>query len=106
MAEMLTRGGGTVAAFIDVHWTDFSSGFCSPAPWQGRNHGGGFGGSGPHQNLDGPPQLFYVAAGCSARNWVYHPYFVLYNNQHQEIGPPTLKTWLRPCSMVAIVRAE
>jgi len=54
------------------------------------------------QNLDGPPQLFdeecdyrYVTA-CSARNWVYHPHFVLYNNLHQGIGPLTLKTWLRP----------
>jgi len=24
---------------------------------------------------------------CSARNWVYHPYFVLYSNLDQEIGP-------------------
>jgi len=56
--ETLTRGGGgTAAAFVDVLWTVFSSGFCSPAPWQGRNHWG-VGGSGPHQNLDGPPQLF------------------------------------------------
>jgi len=37
----------------------------------------------------------YVTA-CSPRNWVYHPYFVLYNNLDQGIGPPTLKTWLRP----------
>jgi len=36
----------------------------------------------------------------SERNWVYHPYFVLYNNLHQGIGPPTLKTWLRPCMHV------
>jgi len=35
---------------------------------------------------------------CSARNWVYHPYFVLHNNLDQGIGPPTLKTWLRPCT--------
>jgi len=36
---------------------------------------------------------------CSARNWVglYHPYFVLYNNIDQGIGPPNLKTWSRPC---------
>ena len=37
---------------------------------------------------------------CSARNWVYHPYFVLYNNLDQltkELYPPTLKTWLRLC---------
>jgi len=50
----------------------------------------------------GPPKFgrttptFYVAVDCSARNWVYHPYFVLYNNLDQGIGPPTLKTWLRP----------
>jgi len=37
----------------------------------------------------------YVTA-CSAQNWIYHPHFVLYNNLDQEIGPPTLKTWLRP----------
>jgi len=36
-------------------------------------------------------------ADCSPRNWVYYPYFVLYNNLDQGIGPPTLKTWLRPC---------
>ena len=40
---------------------------------------------------------FFVAAHCSARNWLNHPYFVLYNNLDQGIGPPTLKTWLRPC---------
>ena len=39
---------------------------------------------------------FYAAADCSARNWVYHPYFVLYNNLNRGIGPPTLKTWFRP----------
>ena len=44
------------------------------------------------------PPTFYVAADCSPRNWVYHPYFVLYNNLDQGIGPPTLKTWLRPCT--------
>jgi len=45
------------------------------------------------QNLDGPVQLFdeecdyrYVT-DCSAQNWVYHPYFVLYNNLDQGIGP-------------------
>jgi len=43
---------------------------------------------------------YHYATDCSARNWVYHPYFVLYNNLDQGIGwldPPTLKTWLRPC---------
>jgi len=51
------------------------------------------------RNLDGLRQL-YVAADCIARNWVYHPYFVLYNNLDHGIGPPTLKTWLRPCKLV------
>ena len=62
----------------------------------------------PKKKLDGPPQLFdeecdyrYVTH-CSARNWVYHPYFVLYNNLDQGIGPPTLKTWLRPCARGAV----
>jgi len=62
------------------------------------------GGSGPH-----PPQIctdhlnffdeecdYRYVTDCSARNWVYHPYFVLYNNLDQGIGPPTLKTWLHP----------
>ena len=67
---------------------------------QGATTGGW--GSGPPENLDGPPQLFYeecdyrYITDCSARNWVYHPYFVLYNNLDQEIGPPSLKSWLRP----------
>ena len=58
----------------------------------------------------GPPKFgwttptFYVAALCSARNWLYHPYFVLYNNLDQGIGPPTLKTWLRPCLPGAVLR--
>jgi len=69
---------------------------------QGRNHWG-VGGVRTPPNLDGPPQLFdeecdyrYVT-DCSPRKWVYHPYFVLYNNLDHGIGPPTLKTWLRPC---------
>ena len=45
--------------------------------------------------FDGKCDYRYVTH-CSARNCVYHPYFVLYNNQDQGIGPPTLKTWLRP----------
>jgi len=63
----------------------------------------GSGGDPDPQNLDGPPQLFWwrvwlrrYVKDCSPRNWVYHPYFVLYSNLDQKIGPPTLKTWLRP----------
>jgi len=64
---------------------------------QGRNHWG-VGGRTPHPKKNGrTTPTFYVAADCSARNWVYHPCFVLYNNLDQGIGPPTLKTWLRPC---------
>jgi len=37
---------------------------------------------------------FYVAADCSARNWIYHPYFVLYNNLDQGIGP---QLWKHGC---------
>jgi len=33
---------------------------------------------------------------CSVRNWVYHPYFVLYNYLDQGIRSPTLKTLLCP----------
>jgi len=69
---------------------------------------GGFGGSGPPKIWTDHPNFFdeecdyrYVT-DCSARNWVYHPYFVLYNNLDQGIGPPTLKAWLRPCSSVKV----
>ena len=58
--------------------------------------GGGSGGPDPppkKKKLDGLPQHFddecdyrYVT-DCSPRNWVYHPYFVLYNNVDQGIGP-------------------
>jgi len=57
---------------------------------------GGRGGPDPSKFGRTTP-TFYVAADCSARNWVYYPYFVPYNNLDQGIGPPTLKTWLRPC---------
>jgi len=56
---------------------------------------GGRGGPDPSKFGRTTP-TFYVAADCSARNWVYYPYFVPYNNLDQGIGPPTLKTWLRP----------
>jgi len=39
---------------------------------------------------------FYVAADCSARNWVYHPYFVLYNNLDQGIGSPNFENVVAP----------
>jgi len=67
---------------------------------QGRNHWG-VGGPDPQKIWTGHPNFldeecdYRYVTHCSARNWVYHPY-VLYNNLDQGIGPPTLKTWLRP----------
>jgi len=56
------------------------------------------------KNFDGPPQLFdeecdyrYVT-DCRPRNWVYLPYFVLYNNLDQGIGP---QLWKRGCAPVS-----
>jgi len=72
-------------------------------PWQ-WSKGATTGGSGvrtpkiwtDHPNFFDEECDYRYVTDCSARNWVYHPYFVLYNNLDQEIGPPTLKTWLRP----------
>jgi len=41
----------------------------------------------PKKKIGRTTPTFYVAADCSARNWVYHPHFVLYNNLDQGIGP-------------------
>ena len=73
---------------------------------QGRNHWGeGWGGPDPppqkkkwmdHSNFfDEECDYRYVIA-CSAWNWVYHPYFVLYSKLHQGIRPPQL--WKRGCA--------
>ena len=69
-----------------------------PTTLQGATTGGGRRGSGPPKIWTDHPNFFdeeydyrYVTA-CSAQNWVYHPHFVLYNNLHQGVGPPTLKT--------------
>ena len=61
---------------------------------QGRNHWG-VGGSGPPKFGRTTP-TFYVAADCSARNWVYHPYFVMYNNLDQGTGPPNFENVVAP----------
>ena len=53
------------------------------------------GGSGPPKSGRTTP-TFYVAAGCSAQNWVYHPYFALYNNLDQGIGPQFSKHGCAP----------
>jgi len=49
-----------------------------------------------HRNFFDKECDYRYVTVCSAQNWAYHPYFVLYNNLDQGIGPPTLKTWLRP----------
>jgi len=84
----------------DVHETISGTGRQCPSrtAWRPRAQPLGDEGEGvrtPSKNGRTTP-TFHVAADCSARNWVYHPYFVLYNNLDQGIGPPTLKTWLRP----------
>jgi len=70
-------------------------------PGQGRNHWGveGSGLPPPKKSWTDHPNFLR----SSARNWVYYPYFVLYNNLHQGIGPPTLKTWLRPWAGESVV---
>ena len=54
------------------------------------------------QNLDDHLNFFdeeceyrYVTA-CTARNWVRHPHFVLYNNLDQGIGPPNFENVVAP----------
>ena len=70
----------------------------TPPPGKGATTGEVGGRTPPQKKKIGrTTPTFYVVADCSARNWVYHPYFVLYNNLDQGTGPPTLKTWLRPC---------
>ena len=94
-----TRHCSCSIVWLTQRWADPVSCFS-----HGRNYLGLRAGSGPpkiwmdHPNfLDEECDYRYVTH-CSARNWVYHPYFVLYNNLDQGIGPPTLKTWLRPWS--------
>ena len=60
---------------------------------KGATTGRSGGGSGPQKIWTDHPNFFdeesdyrYVT-DCSARNWVYYPYFVLYNNLDQGIGP-------------------
>jgi len=60
---------------------------------KGATTGGSGGGSDPQKNWTDHPNFFYeecdyrYVTDCSARNWVYHPYFVLYNDLDQELDP-------------------
>jgi len=56
-----------------------------------------------HPNFFDEECDYHCITDCSARSWVYHTYFVLYNNLDQGIGPPTSRTSLRPCSITCIV---
>jgi len=62
---------------------------------QGCNHCGVGGVRTPKISMDHPNFFdeesdYRYVTDCSARNWVYHPYFFLYNNLDQAIGPPQL----------------
>jgi len=52
------------------------------------------------------PQLFHeecdyrYVTDCSARNWVYHPYFVQYHNIDQGIGAPNFENVVAPLPML------
>jgi len=54
---------------------------------KGATTGGGGWGVGTPAKFGRTTPTFYVPAHCSARNWLYHPYFVLYNSLRQGIGP-------------------
>ena len=83
--------------------TDRSLGDLSPQKPRAQPLGGSAGSGHPPPKKNGrTTPTFYAAADCSARNWVYHPYFVMYNNLDQGIGPPTLKAWLCPCQKLMI----
>jgi len=64
----------------------------SPAKNQGRNHWGSRSPDPPknwtdHPNFFDEESDYRYITDCSARNWVYYPYFVLYNNLDLGIGP-------------------
>ena len=40
-----------------------------------------------HPNFFDEECDYRYVTDCSPRKWVYHQYFVLYNNLHQGIGP-------------------
>ena len=76
----------------------------NPTKPHGRNHWGVGGGPDlppPQIWMDHPNFLdeecdYRYVTHCSARNWVYHPYSVLYNNLDQGIGPPNFENVVAP----------
>ena len=49
-----------------------------------------------HPNFFDEECDYRYVTDCSARNWLYHPYFVLYNNLDQGIGPPNFENVVAP----------
>ena len=75
--------------------------FCQITLTQGRNHWGSEGSAAPkiwtdHPNFFGEERDYRYVTDYSARNWVYHPYFVFYNNLDQEIRPPNFENVIAP----------
>ena len=57
-----------------------------------------------HPNFFDEECDYRYVTDCSA--WVYHPYFVLYNNLDQEIGPPNFENVVAPLQKLATYAAE
>ena len=79
---------------------------------KGATTGGGLGGSDPppqqkngtdHPNFFDAECDYRYVTDCSARSWVYmyHPYFVLYNNLDQEIGPHNFGNVITPLQKIS-----
>ena len=67
---------------------------------------GWLGGSGPpniwrdHPNFFHEECDYHYVTDYSARNCVYHPYFVLYNNLDHGIGPPNFENMVAPLDWI------
>jgi len=80
-------------------------------PKQGRNHWGIGRVRNPpprkknwtdHPNFFDEECDYRYTTDCTARNWVYHPHFVLYNNLYQGIGPPNFENVVAPLSLSSL----
>jgi len=57
-----------------------------------------------HPNFFDEECDYRYATDCSARNWVHHPYFVLYNNLDKGIGPQLWKRGFFPVQICVTAR--
>jgi len=94
MAALHSRCGHYILELVSIFFFFL---FSSPSHIlsQGRNHWGVGEVRNPKIWTENPNFLdeegdYRYVTDCSARNRVYHPYFVLYNNIDQEIRPPQL----------------